>query len=440
MTSNLLKAAKRFDLAKVRSLVLAGEFEEFNDEAFMSDLGMSLGVEDAHTPKVLARMVKAGFPVSDENEALFELYETLILAGHPVADGSSRRCLTRVIAGAKPPRQERAVKLMEKCIEEGMLFWETSAWAQQIKIDEDEKKKNGQSSGMALRLPTEDAYELLGNALYEAAFVGNEPMLRLLVSLAPTETAERVRRFSSTRSAVSEAVRGGHIGCVDFLLSVLNEADWQRTGSMTRNPLTIVAADAGQKAMLSWLLEQGHDINALSGDGEANILVRALDANQPSIVPFLLACGALPNTCVNGHPSPLQMAIWRAQRALTTIQPLLEAGSDLEYRDKGGRTALGCAGQSGQAGAVAQLLAAGADIEAVDQQGRSAMWWACSNDRLEAFQVLRAAGARMDIPDLVDQKTPADAAKGRIKAMLEFEVLEGSTPAAKGAARPGRRM
>lgn len=409
---SLLRAAQAFRLQQVAKRVRAGERDE---NAFLSDQGSTLGVDEPHTPKVLARLNAQGRTVENEDEALFELYETLLLAGHPVPDKSARRCVQRVIAKADQPRHARACALMALCIEQGMLDWATSAWAQQVEIDQPS----------SLHTPMKDRHALFADAVGDAARAGNLGMLQQLVALLPEDQETRRKRLTSATQPIYKAVWGGHSACVSLLCGLMSEDQWQRTSaSNQKSPLVMLAAGEGNEPLVRQLLAWGSDLHALNERGNRNIVLAALGGKQPQVVPFLLALGADPGPAKAGELSPLHLACWNGFDE--PLAHLVKAGAEVDYQDAQGRTALLMAAMVGMEACVAALVKAGASLDLADTEGYTPLMWAARNDRVEASTVLMNAGANLDARSLAGE-TVLDVARVQVKALIEQRLMEQAT-------------
>lgn len=425
LSQQLLEAAKSFDLARVTQLVHRGAR---NENAFLSDLGGTLISDDPNAALVFQFLREQGREASTEKEALFELYETLLLAGHEPPDGSSRRCAVRVIYGADPTRFDRARKLATLCEEDHMLNWETSAWAHQIRLD---READGRSSFSFLE-PLSIPHGLFMDAMAAAAEQGNEGLLKHLIGQPPNDPKAAYDWLRGGTSPLFKALTGGHIPCVQLLLGVMDEPRWRAKGFHSTDPVSAVsiASAHGQRAVVDWLFEQG------IGQDEpypGTVIANAIKGKKFKAALDLVARGWDVNAVKPGEPTPLHMTVW--EKAPHLIGPLLDAGHDVDPRDAGGFTPLAKAGMVGVAEAIAPLVAAGADVEAADKEGRTAMHWACRNDRTETFEALRRAGARLDVPDK-EGFTAAEQAKGEVRARIQQEILEGAIPSSSPRSAP----
>ncbi|RAP32726.1 hypothetical protein DID80_08525, partial [Candidatus Marinamargulisbacteria bacterium SCGC AAA071-K20] len=83
----------------------------------------------------------------------------------------------------------------------------------------------------------------------------------------------------------------------------------------------------------------------------------------------------------NGNTALISAAFWGKTEA---VRALVQAGANLESRDRWGSTALMLAALKGHTEAVRALVELGADIEATDEHGRTALMLAAYSCQPEA--------------------------------------------------------
>lgn len=158
------------------------------------------------------------------------------------------------------------------------------------------------------------------------------------------------------------------------------------------------------------------------------------------IVRMLLAAGADPNAAANHRRSgPLHYAAdgfitgpaWNANRQVTTIRCLLEAGSEIHSQDKNGATPLHRAVRTRCAAAVQFLLQAGADPTVRNKPGSTPFHLAVQNTgrggsgedeaktaQRQIVEALLSAGVSPELKD-GKGKSVLDCAKSRwIRTLL----------------------
>lgn len=404
-----------FDFKLLKSFIDSGNYDE---EFFFSD--QQLSAENIPIEEISSILGKQGITVTDERQALFELYAFLIENGHPLPDGSTRRCLTRIIPGCDPIHHDRSVHILNKMLAEDMFNWENSEWYNSLK-----NKKNG----LFIK-----PLELLQDAICYAAEAGNLPALKAIISHYPSDENTRRELFIGDRSPLDSALQKGNTDCFEYLTQIIPVSYWfNRGGVYVQRNYPTVAAMNGQKEALKWLVKNGYDLNSRDAKtplGTSNILSAVMDARKPSMVKLLLELGADPNVFHMDEkgPGPLHMAVFRGYGE--QVRLLIDAKCELEKKDGSGMTPLLIAGMTGEAEMAIDLINAGADINATCASGRTAIHWAIANDRVEAFLALRDAGADMNIPDN-DGKSPHESMGGKIQAWVEQTRYEQETGPAK---------
>lgn len=154
------------------------------------------------------------------------------------------------------------------------------------------------------------------------------------------------------------------------------------------------AAYRGDLEDISRLISKGARIDSSDIDGWTP-LIEAVTSDQPEAVSFLLKRGADVNA--RGKKTGHTALSWSAVLGYTHIMEILvEAGADLEVRNKRGRTPLMESSLRGHAATTELLLAKGANPNAKDRRGRSALAFAAYGAHGEVVSVLLAKGAQAD--------------------------------------------
>lgn len=135
-------------------------------------------------------------------------------------------------------------------------------------------------------------------------------------------------------------------------------------GNLLRTPLMLAALE-GHMEVVTFLVEEGADVNARDADGETPLCMAAGWGHE-EVVAFLLSRGADARTS-NRHGST----------------PLHEASCEGHLR-------------------IVRLLLhtlGGRGLDDADEEGRTALWLACHYGRTEVVRALLLAGASHAIPD-----------------------------------------
>ncbi|MEO9214563.1 MAG: ankyrin repeat domain-containing protein [Rhodanobacter sp.] len=186
--------------------------------------------------------------------------------------------------------------------------------------------------------------------------------------------------------------------------------DWSRPNRPLRPADLPAAAAAGALASVQRLLELGFAVDTRDEQG-ATALLRACGAGYREIAACLLDAGADPALAAHSGVTPLAAAVAARREALVAL--LLQHKVAADQRLPNDATALMVAAAMGYPEIVEPLLDAGADVNAVDAGGRSALHAAAQfgfehNDSLRArrlFDGLLKRGADINHADS-EGKTP----------------------------------
>jgi ankyrin repeat protein len=178
----------------------------------------------------------------------------------------------------------------------------------------------------------------------------------------------------------------------------------------------------GNADVVNLLLKNGasHTLNSQTRDGETPLHIAA-SKGRISVVALLLSNKAILEIQDINKETPLL----RGVMSPACIDLLIDAGANLNARDKMGRTVLLKAVTLIQIETVKKLIEKGADIEAVDFDSRSPLHLAAVTGNVNLLDVLLAAGASITIRDKKN-KTPLSICIDRghdlaAKKLKEFE-------------------
>jgi ankyrin repeat protein len=138
--------------------------------------------------------------------------------------------------------------------------------------------------------------------------------------------------------------------------------------------LLIREAIAGNLRAVRELIAQGADVNSANHKGFTP-LMGAAQWRHEGVVRFLLEHGANVHTLeeYEGRNALMYASISGSPKC---VQLLLEAGNDVNMKDKYGMTALMMAATTGEMEIVRHLVNGGADINSIDERGLTATDWA----------------------------------------------------------------
>jgi ankyrin repeat protein len=194
-------------------------------------------------------------------------------------------------------------------------------------------------------------------------------------------------------------------------------------------PAIHLAAYFGLENIAKYLLENGHDTNAIDGS-EATPLHWAMEKEHPGMVTLLLDYGAKVNARNHWDQTPLEHAIRTGNEGITKLllengaevdakdsddwTPLLHAacegyeiivklllknGARVDVKDSDGWTPLLRASTEGHKDIAKLLLENGAEVDAVNNSGRAPLSTASSIGHVDIVNLLLENGAEVDVKD-----------------------------------------
>jgi ankyrin repeat protein len=156
-------------------------------------------------------------------------------------------------------------------------------------------------------------------------------------------------------------------------------------GNLLRTPLMLAALE-GHMEVVTFLVEEGADVNARDADGETPLYMAAGWGHE-EVVAFLLSRGADARTSNRHGSTPLHEASCEGHLRIVRLLLHTLGGRGLEalssFRFNLGR----------------EPLRGTVHLDDADEEGRTALWLACHYGRTEVVRALLLAGASHAIPD-----------------------------------------
>jgi ankyrin repeat protein len=261
----------------------------------------------------------------------------------------------------------------------------------------------------------------LQNQFERAVWDNNTVLQQELISLGAD-----VNKISATDgyAALHWAVERDLIKTVRLL--VTNGAD---INLLTRNavgndrtPLHI-ASELGHASILTYLLEQGADVQKRTVHGETALHGVRLFVKDESVVKTLIEYGADVNAVTEFGATPLHAAAMLGSKSIINI--LIENGAVIDAPNKRGLTALHQAAQQGHLAVVEQLIDAKANIEAQTRTGDTAMHLAAKKGHSAIIKTLLTRGAD---PLMLNKFSKSPLSEAQERAMDQVvEMMSAAT-------------
>jgi ankyrin repeat protein len=150
-----------------------------------------------------------------------------------------------------------------------------------------------------------------------------------------------------------------------------------------------MAAARGSLQLADFFLSRKLQINAVSVEGGPIHL--AAEAGNGAMVEFLLSKGAEVNLKANKNVTALHLASSGGRREV--VKALILRGADVNAADTEGGTPLHRAAEGGYADILQALISRGGEVNLKDSQGKTPLFLARSNNRKEAADFLQKSGA-----------------------------------------------
>lgn len=216
-----------------------------------------------------------------------------------------------------------------------------------------------------------------------------------------------------------DAGSAGNIELMRFLLERGHQVD--AVNSEGKSAL-YYAARQGKLEAVKFLVEKG--ASAVGGPRRTPPLIGAADARQTDIIRFLVSKGADVNAADLKGATPLIKACEGYSDPIQAVETLLELGATPDARDAEGATALMFAASRNYTGAIKSLLKKRADPNARSSKGYTVFTHGYGDRSAETITLLLEAGARLaDSPGLLSSAAQrSDLAAARLLLDKGFPV------------------
>lgn len=223
------------------------------------------------------------------------------------------------------------------------------------------------------------------------------------------------------------AVEAGNREVVTLLLDKGVDINAKDNGGLTA---LIMAASEGHSEIIALLLKRGADINAEDKWGRIALMLASKKGHK-EVVALLLDNGANLNARTDNGETALMMATKKE-----VIELLLEKGADINAKDNTDKTVLMDAVIIKSKELIALLLKKGADVNAKNKDGRTALiyavqFWLRHEDSGEVIALLLEKGADINARDKWDKTVLMVAVQERMKENVELLLDKGADINAK---------
>ena len=206
------------------------------------------------------------------------------------------------------------------------------------------------------------------------------------------------------------AVRSGQAAVAEFALA--NGADINLRSNSKKTPLHYTA-QYNQLALAKLLVAAKADLAAKDKKGRTALDLATGEAKR-EMAQYLRDAGVMSK---NDEAAAESIFVAAKIGALDVLKKHLEAGVDVNGKNKSGQTALHVAAKAGQVDAVGALLEAKADVAAADKSQKTALHYAAQKGHKATTALLLEKGAPINAKD-EKNKTPLDYAVSKKRAEI----------------------
>lgn len=206
----------------------------------------------------------------------------------------------------------------------------------------------------------------------------------------------------------------------ELFKTVKPDFDWRKTQG---GDLLIWAIQNDRQEDITFLIEQGADLNAQSDDG-LTVLSHAVNAGLSSVVESLLERDVSPDAADGSGRTPLSWAAEGGHLEITKM--LLKRHVEVDSRDEDEMTPLLWAAYGGHEHVIAALLEGGADPTAEDKNCCTPMSFAVDNGQAPVVCLLLEAGGLTD--EGMEESPLMRAVAGGDVELVELLLEHGADP------------
>lgn len=183
------------------------------------------------------------------------------------------------------------------------------------------------------------------------------------------------------------AVRLKYLNIAKMLLE--NGADANAVDNSGSTSLHDAASFLGTEKIVKLLLNHGANVDTKNNSGFTPVMHAVFEDNV-KVLEMLIAVGA--NVDAGNDYTPLHVAASQSKN-LKTLKLLIDAGADLEVKDKNGKTPLNWAVKKENIDTINVLIDAGANVNAISSRGTTLHQATAVSNNINIYKLLLKAGA-----------------------------------------------
>ena len=215
-----------------------------------------------------------------------------------------------------------------------------------------------------------------------AAHHGHTETVRYLAGLPEVDINHKVM---NKHTALHRALLTRHSGVVQVLIDA--GADIEATNHMGRSPL-LVATEGVNAVYLKMLVEAGASVRATDNKRESCLTLAAHHGNNENVRYLVSLKDVDVNHTAHENNTALHNAVHRGETY--AVHYLIDAGVDIEAKDRMGRSPLHLACKKGDLQVVEMLVEkAGAEVHAADNEGNTCLTIAEKNGHTKTVRYLK---------------------------------------------------
>ena len=224
----------------------------------------------------------------------------------------------------------------------------------------------------------------------------NRPATAAIAAACAAMARALIPAYAGAEGIHAAAERGDTATVRQMLKTDVKQLD-EKSAEEGGTPL-MYAARGGRTDTIRLLVAWGADVNDRDLRGRTAIVWALEGEGGEDTVRFLLQKGAKASVWTDQGTPAINIAVEKKGEKPSMVKLQLDAGADVNSRDRDGRTALHLAAQRGFLQTGRLLTQKGAKLDGKDAQGHTPLHYAAINGQTAFAQMLLQAGASKEIP------------------------------------------